>query len=215
MTEHLVGSRHHDRPRPTPGCGSRLRLRSGYPDHRSSRGTRTIPDTTFGGRTGSDVCRRRPRVDHGVTGGNRPTAEPPAMADRSEDGHQSCCCDVLRAFAGGCRPEIAGAFGSLRRLDGGRRRGLETRSGASGAGTHRADVEIVGHTGRTRFACGLHPPSGTCFNKSCRATTGGVGTPRGEAGFVGGKTSEGANPRGVTDAKQSRKGFGRSNASGG
>jgi hypothetical protein len=157
----------------------------------------------------------RLRVDHGVAGGDRKTAGSPAMAARPDDGHQTCHRDAARAFAGGRRPEIDGTFGSRRRPDEGRRRGLETRSGASGAGTHRADVEIVGHTGRKRFACGPHPPSGICFNQSCRATTGGVGTPRGEAGFVGGKTSEGENPRGVTDAKQSRKGFGRSNASGG
>jgi len=45
------------------------------------------------------------------------------------------------------------------------------------------------------------------------ATSGRDGRPRGSVGFVGGKTSEGRNPRGVTGAKQSRKGIGRSNAS--
>jgi hypothetical protein len=65
MTEHLVGRCHHGRPRPTLGYGSMLRLRSGCPDRRSSRGTQTIPDAIFGWRTGSDAHRRstsrRPR----------------------------------------------------------------------------------------------------------------------------------------------------------
>jgi len=81
MTKHLVGRRHHGRPRPTPGYGSWLRLRSQCPDQ--------------------------------------------------------------RVFAGGRRPEIDEAFGSRRGPDGDCRRGSETRSGASGAGTHRTNVGIV------------------------------------------------------------------------
>jgi hypothetical protein len=65
------------------------------------------------------------------------------------------------------------------------------------SGRRRARTVIVFHTSRPT------------------ATSGRDGRPKGPVGSVGGKTSEGKNPRGVTGAKQSREGFGRSNASGG
>jgi hypothetical protein len=60
----------------------------------------------------------------------------------------------------------------------------------------------------------VEPVRSLCFDKARqRQRQEGMAGRRGSVGFVGGKTSEGKNPRGVTGAKQSRKGIGRSNAS--
>lgn len=150
--------------------------------------------------TSGEIGRGEKRTWGGSTEGDRRTAGRSAMAGQSRSESRKCCHDAIERLSEDAVRNELGLSGP------GENRTEETDTDSArrsvllapeSSGRRRACMVIVFHTSRPT------------------ATSRRDGRPRGSVGRVGGKTSEGINPRGVIGAKQSRTGFGRSNASGG